>query len=99
VCDPYFSATKLEWLLAHRPGVRARLATQRLAFGTVDSWLIWKLTGGEVHATDPTNASRTMLFGLRSRQWEPWLMRTFGFPHPCCPRFAARPATSASRAA
>jgi len=86
VCDPYFSATKLEWLLAHRPGVRARLATRRLAFGTVDSWLIWKLTGGEVHATDPTNASRTMLFGLRSRQWEPWLMRTFGVPASVLPQ-------------
>src|SRR5258706_922080 len=80
VCDPYFPATKLEWLLAHRPGVRARLARGRLAFGTVDSWLVWKLTGGAVHATDPTNASRTMLFGLRSRRWEPELLRTFGVP-------------------
>jgi glycerol kinase len=80
VCDPYFSATKLEWLLAHRAGVRAKLAAKRLAFGTVDSWLIWKLTGGEVHATDPTNASRTMLYGLRSRRWEPALLRTFGVP-------------------
>src|SRR5580765_474786 len=80
VCDPYFSATKLEWLLAHRSGVRAKLAANRLAFGTVDSWLIWKLTGGEVHATDPTNASRTMLYGLRSRRWEPALLRTFGVP-------------------
>jgi glycerol kinase len=80
VCDPYFSATKLEWLLAERAGVRARLARRRLAFGTVDSWLVWKLTGGKVHATDPTNASRTMLFGLRSRRWEPSLLRTFGVP-------------------
>jgi glycerol kinase len=80
VCDPYFSATKLEWLLAHRAGVRAKLAANRLAFGTVDSWLIWKLTGGRVHATDPTNASRTMLYGLRSRRWEPALLETFGVP-------------------
>jgi glycerol kinase len=80
VLDPYFSATKLEWLLDQRPGVRARLAKKRLAFGTVDSWLIWKLTSGAVHATDPTNASRTMLFGLRSRRWEPSLLRTFGVP-------------------
>jgi len=80
VCDPYFSATKLEWLLAHRAGVRAKLAAKRLAFGTVDSWLVWKLTGGEVHATDPTNASRTMLFGLRTRRWEPALLETFGVP-------------------
>ena len=86
VCDPYFSATKLEWLLAHRPGVRAKLATKRLAFGTVDSWLIWKLTGGEVHATDPTNASRTMLFGLRSRRWEPGLMKLFGVPASVLPQ-------------
>ena len=80
VCDPYFSATKLEWLLTNRAGVRARLAGGRLAFGTVDSWLVWKLTGGAVHATDPTNASRTMLFGLRSRRWEPQLLRLFGVP-------------------
>jgi glycerol kinase len=86
VCDPYFSATKLEWLLAHRPGVRAKLATRRLAFGTVDSWLVWKLTGGEVHATDPTNASRTMLYGLRSRRWEPGLMKLFGVPRSVLPQ-------------
>src|SRR5258706_6155935 len=78
VCDPYFSATKLEWLLAHRPGVRRLLASRRLAFGTVDSWVVWNLTSGAVHATDPTNASRTMLFGLRSPRWEPELLRTFG---------------------
>ena len=80
VCDPYFSATKLEWLLAHRPGVRRLLAANRLAFGTVDSWVVWNLTGRAVHATDPTNASRTMLFGLRSRRWEPELLRMFGVP-------------------
>jgi glycerol kinase len=80
VCDPYFSATKLEWLLAHRPGVQRLLASRRLAFGTIDSWLVWNLTGGDVHATDPTNASRTLLFGLRSRRWEPELLRTFGVP-------------------
>ena len=80
VCDPYFSATKLEWLLAHRPGARRLVASRRLAFGTIDSWLVWNLTGGTVHATDPTNASRTMLYGLRSRRWEPELLRTFGVP-------------------
>src|SRR5262249_9379857 len=69
-----------EWLLAHRSGVRGRLARSQLAFGTIDSWLVWKLTGGAVHATDPTNASRTMLFGLRSRRWEPALLRTFSVP-------------------
>jgi len=80
VCDPYFSATKLEWLLEHRRGARKAAAAGRVAFGTVDSWLVWKLTGGDVHATDPTNASRTMLLGLRSRRWEPSLLRTFGVP-------------------
>src|SRR5689334_22776201 len=80
VCDPYFSATKLEWLLAHRAGVRAKLAAKRLAFGTVDSWLIWKLTGGEVHATDPTNASRTMLCSLRTFGWDDRLLELFGVP-------------------
>src|SRR4029077_13560329 len=65
---------------AHRSGVRTRLAANRLAFGTVGSWLVWKLTGGAVHATDPTNASRTMLYGLRSRRWEPSLLKTFGVP-------------------
>ncbi len=80
VCDPYFSATKLEWLLAERAGVRTRLARGRLAAGTVDSWLVWKLTGGKVHATDPTNASRTMLYGLRSQRWESSLLRSFGVP-------------------
>jgi glycerol kinase len=80
VCDPYFSATKLEWMLEHRRGTRRSAASGRVAFGTVDSWLIWKLTGGGVHATDPTNASRTMLLGLRSRRWEPSLLRTFGVP-------------------
>jgi len=73
VPDPYFSATKLEWLLA-----RTDLSSSELAFGTVDSWLIWKLTGGTVHATDETNASRTMLFDLRTRGWDPDLLRLFG---------------------
>src|SRR2546428_3760255 len=68
VLDPYFSATKLEWLLAR--GHAARAARGSLAFGTVDSWLLWKLTGGRVHATDPTNASRAMLFHLRRLRWD-----------------------------
>ena len=80
VCDPYFSATKLEWLFAHEPRARKLAAAGRLAFGTVDSWLVWKLTGGAVHATDPTNASRTMLFGLSSLKWERSLLARFGVP-------------------
>ncbi|MEV8907504.1 FGGY family carbohydrate kinase, partial [Klebsiella pneumoniae] len=59
--DPYFSATKLAWLLDHVPGVRERARRGELAAGTVDSWLLWRLTGGRVHATDATNAARTML--------------------------------------
>ena len=80
VCDPYFSATKVEWLLAHHANARRLARAGRLAFGTVDAWLVWKLTGGAVHATDPTNASRTMLFGLRSLRWERALLERFGVP-------------------
>jgi len=76
--DPYFSATKLEWILRHVRGVRARAQHGSLAFGTVDSWLLWRLTGGAVHATDATNASRTMLFDIRSQRWDPGLLRLFG---------------------
>ena len=85
VCDPYFSATKLEWLLAHEPAARRLARAGRLAFGTVDAWLVWKLTGGAVHATDPTNASRTLLYGLTSRRWEPALLRRFGVPASALP--------------
>jgi glycerol kinase len=80
VLDPYFSATKLEWALGHEAHVRALADRDRLAFGTVDSWLVWKLTGGAVHATDPTNASRTMLFGLRSRTWDDTMLKRFRVP-------------------
>src|SRR5207249_902751 len=66
VVDAYFSGTKLEWLLRNVPGARAKAKAGRLAFGTVDSWLVWNLTGGRVHVTDPSNASRTMLFNLRT---------------------------------
>jgi len=68
--DPYFSATKLAWLLDHIPGARARAEAGDLAFGTVDSWLIWNLTGGKVHATDATNAARTMLFNIETNDWD-----------------------------
>ncbi len=80
VCDPYFSATKLEWRFAREPRLARLAASGRLAIGTVDSWLVWKLTGGAVHATDPTNASRTLLFGLRSLAWDPTLLKRFGVP-------------------
>jgi glycerol kinase len=85
VIDPYFSATKLEWMLRHVRGARARARRGDLAFGTVDSWLIWKLTGGRVHATDPTNASRTMLYHIGRRQWDDVLLERFSVPRTVLP--------------
>ena len=78
--DPYFSATKIGWILDHVPGARARAGRGELAFGTVDSWLLWKLTGGRVHATDATNASRTLLFNIRTQRWDPELLAFFNVP-------------------
>ncbi|MBI4517375.1 MAG: glycerol kinase GlpK [Deltaproteobacteria bacterium] len=78
VLDPYFSGTKVKWLLDHVKGARAK--ADRLAFGTIDSWLIWQLTGGRVHATDFTNASRTLLFNIREHQWDPELLRALEVP-------------------
>jgi len=83
--DPYFSATKLEWILRNVPGVRARARRGALAFGTVDSWLLWKLTDGVVHATDATNASRTLLYDIGRRRWDPGLLRLFGVPRSLLP--------------
>ena len=80
VPDPYFSASKIAWILDHVPGARERAADGRLAFGTVDSWLVWKLTYGAVHATDMTNASRTMLYNIHKCEWDPWLLDLFGIP-------------------
>ena len=74
VLDPYFSGTKVMWLLREHPELRKRAEAGELAMGTVDSWLIARLTSGAVHATDPTNASRTLLFGLRDARWDPWLL-------------------------
>jgi glycerol kinase len=85
VLDPYFSGTKLEWLLAHVPGARARAEDGRLAAGTIDSWLIWKLTGGRSHATDPTNASRTLLYNIDSGEWDDELLALFGVPRQLLP--------------
>ncbi len=80
VIDAYFSATKLRWLLDHVPGAQAQAERGELAFGTVDSWLIWKLTGGKVHATDVSNASRTMLFNVHSNQWDADLLKRLDIP-------------------
>ena len=89
VIDPYFSATKLAWLLDHVPGARARAERGELAFGTVDSWLIWNLTGGAEHVTDVSNASRTLLFSLATLQWDDELLELFGIPRNVLPRVAA----------
>jgi len=79
--DPYFSATKLAWILDHVPGARARAERGELCFGTIDSWLIYKLTDGRVHATDVTNASRTMLLNLKTLGWDDEMLALFGVPH------------------
>ena len=78
--DPYFSATKLVWLLDHIPGARERAERGELAFGTVDTYLLWRLTGGRVHATDATNAARTLLFNIHTQQWDDALLRLFDIP-------------------
>jgi glycerol kinase len=87
--DPYFSGTKLAWLLDHIPGARRRAARGELAFGTVDSWLLWKLTGGKVHATDVSNASRTLLLNLRSGEWDDELLRVLRIPREVLPAVRA----------
>jgi glycerol kinase len=78
--DAYFSGTKLKWLLDNVPGARAQAANGDLAFGTIDSWLIWQLTEGRVHATDVSNASRTMLFNVHTNQWDTELMAALDIP-------------------
>ncbi|MCW9048879.1 MAG: glycerol kinase GlpK [Deltaproteobacteria bacterium] len=78
--DPYFSATKLRWILDHVDGARARAEAGLLAFGTIDSFLLWRLTGGAVHATDATNASRTMLYNIHTGQWDSDLLELFDIP-------------------
>jgi len=83
--DPYFSGTKLRWMLDNVAGVRARAERGELAFGTVDSWLIWNLTGGDVHATDPSNASRTMLFNIHTGEWDEELLKLLGVPRAVLP--------------
>ena len=84
--DAYFSASKLEWILDNVPGARARAERGELRFGTVDAWLIWNLTGGRVHATDYTNASRTMLFDIHKLQWDQELLDYFRIPASLLPQ-------------
>lgn len=78
--DAYFSGTKLKWMLDHVPGARQQAVNGELVFGTVDSWLIWRLTGGAVHATDVSNASRTMLFNIHTNRWDPALLEALDIP-------------------
>jgi glycerol kinase len=85
VPDAYFSATKLRWLLDSVPGAKARAKSGRLAFGTIDSWLIWNLTGGRCHVTDVSNASRTMLFNIHTGAWDDGLLKLFGVPRSILP--------------
>jgi glycerol kinase len=84
--DSYFSATKIAWLLENVPGARAQADRGELAFGTMDSWLMWQLTGGAVHATDVSNASRTMLFNVHDNRWDAELMQIFGVPESLMPK-------------
>jgi glycerol kinase len=99
VIDPYFSGTKLAWLLDEIPGARAKAERGELAFGTVDTWLVWHLTGNRTHVTDPSNASRTMLFNIHTNDWDPELLELLRVPrailpdvHPSSHPFGALPA-------
>jgi glycerol kinase len=80
ILDAYFSATKVQWILDHVKGARSKAKAGKLAFGTIDSWLLWNLTGGEVHATDPSNASRTMLYNIHKQTWDRELLELFDVP-------------------
>ncbi|MCM3725818.1 glycerol kinase GlpK [Neobacillus cucumis] len=83
--DPYFSASKVKWIMDHVDGVKDRAREGKLLLGTIDSWLIWKLTGGKVHATDYSNASRTLLFNIHSLQWDDELLHLFDIPREMLP--------------
>ena len=89
VIDAYFSGTKLNWLLQHIPGARQRAMRGELAFGTIDSWLIWQLTAGNVHATDVSNASRTMLFNIHTLDWDEELLRAMDIPQSVLPKIVS----------
>ena len=87
--DSYFSATKIKWILDNVPGAQKAADNGELMFGTVDSWLIYKLTGGKVHATDPSNASRTMLFNINTLEWDNDLLKLFNIPKSMMPSVLA----------
>ena len=86
VIDAYFSGSKIRWILDHVPDARAQARDGELCFGNIDTWLIWKLTNGAVHATDPTNASRTMLMNLATGDWDDGLLNAFDIPRAMLPR-------------
>ncbi|MGH8621697.1 MAG: FGGY family carbohydrate kinase, partial [Burkholderiales bacterium] len=83
--DPYFSGTKLGWILDNVPGARARAEAGELAFGTIDSWLVWNLAGGAAHVTDASNASRTLLYDIHAGGWDSGLLEIFGIPERVLP--------------
>ena len=83
--DPYFSGTKIRWILDHVPGAKERASRDELAFGTIDSWLLWKLTNGRVHATDVSNASRTLLFNIHTLEWDQELLDLLNIPKSLLP--------------
>jgi glycerol kinase len=85
VIDSYFSGTKIQWLLDHVDGTRGKAEMGELAFGTIDSWLLWKLTGGYIHATDFTNASRTMIFNIETKKWDEELLQILTIPSTLLP--------------
>lgn len=89
VIDSYFSATKLNWILKNVPGAMNLALKGRLAFGTIDTWLLWKLTGGKIHSTDVSNASRTMLFSISTLSWDDEILRYFGIPKTILPEVKA----------
>jgi glycerol kinase len=85
IIDAYFSGTKIRWILENIPGARARAEAGKLAFGTVDAWLVWKLTGGKVHVTDASNASRTMLYNIHTGLWDDEILKRFAVPKSMLP--------------
>jgi glycerol kinase len=87
--DAYFSATKIEWILKNVPGAARKAGNGRIIFGTTDSWILWKLTGGRVHATDYTNASRTMLFNIEKKRWDGAILKKFSIPASILPEVRA----------
>lgn len=84
--DPYFSGSKIRWMIENHPGLLQRMARGEVLCGTIDAWVAWKLTAGRVFATDPTNASRTLLYNIRTGKWDPKLLKIFKTPHRALPR-------------